>query len=339
MRGRREIVVVAVNLTRWTATIHGDICDCVDMYKQPTLLHPTLGSERIKAEEYWLNKKGCPIGTVPIRKMTKKQLQSATRHVPSSFAHEYFGYNWIDFAGIKIKASPPIERFFGVSAFISLYNPQVNGTGQYRAATMFFSNGGGQNLEEIQVGWIVDGHQKTGCYNTKCLGFIQLSRVIPIDYAFPRTSQIETNYKEEVLLRLYQTEYFDYHLTMPVMNEEIGMWPYEVFDKLSANAADLVQFGGKLYTPGDQDVSPAMGNGQFRGGYWQLTCYMRKVWYEIEIDGQKKQVVPDDSKIISQDSRCYYEGNHYNANDGYWDYNFLFGVQGVKINGKLVFIS
>ncbi|KAG5586288.1 hypothetical protein H5410_046722, partial [Solanum commersonii] len=128
----------------------------------------------------------------------------------------------------------------------------------------FFPNGGGQNFEEIQVGWIVhpslngdnrthmytkwtvDGHQKTECYNTKCPRFIQLSRVNPIDYSFPRTSEIERNYKKEVLQAL------------------------------------------SLYTPGSQDVKPAMGNGQFRGGYWQLTCYMHKVLYEIEVDGQKK---------------------------------------------------
>ncbi|KAG5611938.1 hypothetical protein H5410_023219 [Solanum commersonii] len=29
-------------------TIHGDIYDCVDVYKQPTLLHPMLHKERIK---------------------------------------------------------------------------------------------------------------------------------------------------------------------------------------------------------------------------------------------------------------------------------------------------
>jgi len=32
--------------------------------------------------------------------------------------------------------------------------------------------------------------------------------------------------------------------------------------------------------------------------------YFIKVLYEIEVDGQKKQVVSNDSKIKSQDSRC-----------------------------------
>lgn len=43
---------------------------------------------------------------------------------------------------------------------------------------------------------------------------------------------------------------------MSVMNEEIGMWPYEVFGKLSANDEDLVQFGEKVYTSRGQDVNP-----------------------------------------------------------------------------------
>lgn len=28
-----------------------------------------------KAEEYWLNKKGCPIGIIPFRRITKKEEQ------------------------------------------------------------------------------------------------------------------------------------------------------------------------------------------------------------------------------------------------------------------------
>ncbi|XP_015072682.1 uncharacterized protein LOC107016868 [Solanum pennellii] len=252
-------------------------------------MEPKRGNELdgFKAEEYWLNKEGCPVGTVPIRKITKKQLQRDL-DASMSLGNQYFGYNWID------------------------VHPSLNG----------------DTRTHLYTKWTVDSYQKTGCYNTKCPGFIQLSRTIPIDYAFPRTSEIESYYKEEVLLRLYQTKYFDYHLTMPVMNEEIGMWPYEVFNKLTENAGDLVQYGGKVYTPGGQYITPPMGNGQFRGGHWLLTSYMRKVLYEIEVDGHKQQVSPDESKVEPRESRCFYEGNHYNAKDGYWDYNFLFGGAG-----------
>lgn len=114
------------------------------------------------------------------------------------------------------------------------------------------------------------------------------------------------------------------------MNEDIRMWPYEMFDKLSANAGDLVQYGGKVYTPGGQYVTPPMGNSQFRGGNWQLSSYLCKVLYEIEVDGHKQQVPPDESKVEPRESRCFYEDNHYNTHDGYWDYNFLFEGAGSR---------
>ncbi|KAF3625806.1 putative caffeoylshikimate esterase-like [Capsicum annuum] len=178
---------------------------CLLQYTKQRTIAKELERQRLKAmqskkahksgvfmiEEFWLNKEGCPFGTVPIRKIAKKQLQSAG-DASSSLAYEYFGYKWID------------------------------------------------------------------------------------------------------------TEYVDYHLVMPVMNEEIGMWPYEVFNRLSANAANLVQYGGKVYTPAGEDISLPMGNGQFRGGQRYLTSYMRKVLYEIQVDGHKEQVPPDDSKVGSK---------------------------------------
>nr|XP_009787292.1 PREDICTED: uncharacterized protein LOC104235269 [Nicotiana sylvestris] len=170
-----------------------------------------------------------------------------------------------------------------------------------------------------------DRHYNTGCYNTHCPGFIQLSSVIPIDYAFPNSKDIQSNVKKEVLLSVYQTRYLDYHLVMAMIEEEIGLWPYEIFDSLSAKGGDTVRYGGQVYTPAGQDLSPAMGNGQFEEGNWQLTCYTRKVLYDIQVDGNRQQVPPDDSKVQTQKSRCFYEGNQHNDNDGHWDYNFLFG--------------
>ncbi|KAK4722023.1 hypothetical protein R3W88_012256 [Solanum pinnatisectum] len=34
-------------------TIHGDIYDCVDIYKQPTLLHPMPHKEKIKVQDLY----------------------------------------------------------------------------------------------------------------------------------------------------------------------------------------------------------------------------------------------------------------------------------------------
>jgi len=48
-----------------------------------------------KAEEFWLNKKGCPIGTVPIRRLTQEQLQNA-KEASSSMANKSLAEDIID---------------------------------------------------------------------------------------------------------------------------------------------------------------------------------------------------------------------------------------------------
>ncbi|KAG5611924.1 hypothetical protein H5410_023205, partial [Solanum commersonii] len=264
-----------------------------------------------KAEEYWLNKKGCPIGTVPIRRMTQEQLQSA-KDASLNLANEYLADNTIDFAGISIKASPEINRFTGASSIITLYNPQVNGLGQYSSATIFLQSGENATItEQLQAGWIIhpklygdgqtrlytrwtaDVHQKTGCYNTICPGFVQI-------------------YKDQ-----------EYYLQLATMFA-IGFWPDTLFKELR-NGSETVRFGGKAHTPASETVSPPMGNGQFQADNLHLTCHMRQVMYGVDID---QEVQPDESLVQTHRCRCYCEGKENNARDGYWDYNFLFGSAG-----------
>nr|XP_016446849.1 PREDICTED: uncharacterized protein LOC107771901 [Nicotiana tabacum] len=271
-------------------TIHGDIFDCVDIYKQPALLHPLLDKERIR------------------------------------------------FAGISIKASPAINRFTGASTIVTLYNPQVNGPGQYTSATIFLESGDATNLEQIQTGWIVhpqlngdgrtrlytywtaDGHQKTGCYNSICPGFVQLSSEIPVDYAFPKVSLPQYD-SQELQIQIYKDQ--EYYLQLFSVFV-IGLWPDDIFKALR-NGSETVRYGGQAHTPAGETVSPPMGNGQFWAGYKRLTCRMRQIMYGVDID---QEVQPDESLVQTHRDRCYCEGNENNARDGYWDYNFLFGGPG-----------
>ncbi|WMV26456.1 hypothetical protein MTR67_019841 [Solanum verrucosum] len=240
-------------------TIHGDIYDCVDVYKQPTLLHPMSHKERIKmtiakelekqrsvkakrlqkdeniyfkAEEFWLNKEGCPIGTVPIRRLTQEQLEN-TKDASLSMANESLAEDIIDFAGISINASPEIKKFTSVSTSVTLYNPQVNGLGQYSSATIFHQSAdNATNFEQIQAGWIVhpklygdsrtrlyshwttDANRKIGCYNNICPGFVLLDNEVPIDYAFPKIPR--SMYDDyELLIQIYKDQ--DYYLFIQSM--------------------------------------------------------------------------------------------------------------------------
>ncbi|XP_070029329.1 protein neprosin-like [Nicotiana sylvestris] len=332
-------------------TIHGDIFDCVDIYKQPALLHPLLDKERIRrtiakelekqrlkakqpqkdqfsyfnAEEYWLNKEGCPYWNCSYSTSDKGTgtATNSQRCLPK---------------GISIKASPAINRFTGASTIVTLYNPQVNGPGQYTSATIFLESGDATNLEQIQTGWIVhpqlngdgrtrlytywtaDGHQKTGCYNSICPGFVQLSSEIPVDYAFPKVSLPQYD-SQELQIQIYKDQ--EYYLQLFSVFV-IGLWPDDIFKALR-NGSETVRYGGQAHTPAGETVSPPMGNGQFWAGYKRLTCRMRQIMYGVDID---QEVQPDESLVQTHRDRCYCEGNENNARDGYWDYNFLFGGPG-----------
>ncbi|KAK6947870.1 Neprosin activation peptide [Dillenia turbinata] len=72
-------------------TKYGDLYDCTDFYKQPAFDHPLLKNQASKFQmsshsdsdsekgdgwirELWMNGKGCPYGTVPIKRTTKEDL-------------------------------------------------------------------------------------------------------------------------------------------------------------------------------------------------------------------------------------------------------------------------
>ncbi|KAG5611930.1 hypothetical protein H5410_023211 [Solanum commersonii] len=197
---------------------------------------------------------------------------------------------------------------------VTLYNPQVNGLGQYSSTTIFLQSAdNAPNFEQIQARWIVypklygdsqtrlyshwtvNGGQKIGCYNNICPGFVQLDNEVPIDYAFPKISRrMYDDY--ELQLQIYKDE--DYYLFLHYIFV-IGFWPETIFNELR-NGSQIVRYRGQAYTPAGEPNSPSMGN----------------------------DVQPDESLVETHDSRCYHEGSEYNGHDGYWDYNFLFGGGG-----------
>ncbi|KAJ0099584.1 hypothetical protein Patl1_22167 [Pistacia atlantica] len=125
-------------------TEHGDVIDCVDIYKQPSLDHPALKNHTIQMEpsafpeelrgqgtplsssnlmEVKPRRLTCPRGTVPIPRIQKEDL-------------------------IRIRSLPKTTE-------ANTYNPSDN---------------------DIHVTH-VDRDDQTGCYNTLCPGFIQVGSV------------------------------------------------------------------------------------------------------------------------------------------------------------------
>ncbi|CAL1383528.1 unnamed protein product [Linum trigynum] len=271
-------------------TRHGDTYDCVDFYKQPAFDHPSLhnrkfdlkemnfafedlegrvtdsSSFRSKLSGIWLNDEGCPIGTVPIRKISKTNLLKA--NLTASVAPDLNPR-----VHVALLRSTGEKKYYGGGMYTTVYNPIVR-ENQYSASRMKLQNG----PDSIAVGWMVNPslyqdkqarifiYTKTTdshCYNTFCPGFVITNHDIPLDLALtPISERGKSLYEQNFFIRKHPTT-GDWFLMIGRYIRILGFWPKEIFTEL-ADFANYAEWGGEVYNPDPDGVTPPqMGSGQF----------------------------------------------------------------------------
>ncbi|KAL3504436.1 hypothetical protein ACH5RR_034277 [Cinchona calisaya] len=215
------------------------------------------------------------------------------------------------FAGIRLSNGG--QGYIGAKAYIAIHKPKVDlDSHQYSAASIIIEKGDNQ----IQAGWIIypdlyhdnnprfytswtkDKHRSTGCYNTDCQGFVIVSDVYPLNYAFPEISDPNKAVRHDVKVSIEQLDV-------------TGRW------YVSLNDSPLGQ--------PPTDTSPPMGSGKFYGDNPYRTAYMKMV--EVLFSDNTYRPPPD-NLIQEVISRCYFEGwKSYSSDEGY---HFLFGGKGGK---------
>ncbi|XP_042519342.1 uncharacterized protein LOC122093143 [Macadamia integrifolia] len=352
----RQLRIVNKPAIKTIKTEHGDVYNCVDIYKQPAFDHPLLKDHKIQLPEgYWSRMKtmtskpskyglmeGCPLGTVPIRKITKKDLIRA-----KSVSQKYAEFNGrkekgkcCEFAGFRTIKTPG-RLYHGSGANFNLYNPSVQ-PGEFSSALISIESGPPDEQKNyIQFGWTVnpilygdtktrlfalwtkDNMRTTGCFNTYCAGFVHINPNIPLDGVFTKISEVQGR-QFNVRLGVYQdNKTNDFNFVIGEKEEVIGYWPGNIFSTLTT-ANDFIYWGGQVYSPDSEIHSPQMGSGIWHDGWYQETCYFRRI---IELDATYKSEVPNNDYIQRFDTRCYYaDDNSYK--DDYWGYSFGFGGTG-----------
>ncbi|KAF8379084.1 hypothetical protein HHK36_028512 [Tetracentron sinense] len=141
------------------STEYGDVTDCIDIHKQPAFDHPLLKNHKIQMRPSFplkgvtnedssisnqirvgVKSKGCPAGSVPIRRTQKEDLIRS-----KTFAHIH-----------PLAADAPVSHFatlqelrptngsdrvlHGAKAYIKAYNPRV-AADQTSSAQMWIENG------------------------------------------------------------------------------------------------------------------------------------------------------------------------------------------------------
>ncbi|CAN7014120.1 unnamed protein product [Brassica rapa subsp. trilocularis] len=292
-------------------TEHGDILDCIDINKQLAFDHPLLKNHTIQLRprnipEWTINnsssKNGgstpfrqdgisCPFGTVIVKRTTHEDLILSQRL--KSTGSKYSTYvtskdKNIDLTGFHFAMADYGHKNYGAKVNLSIWEPKVSPT-QFSSASMLIAGGSKEQFQSIRAGWIVyrwlnrnhsrlytywtaDGFIKTGCYNTLCRGFVQVSKRVPLGILLEPVS-IYDGHQSEVGIVIYK-DIVTGNWWLFVHDEMVGYWPNSLFTKSGlGQGAGLVSYGGEVYSPVNEK-SPSMGSGHFPAEGYTKTAYV-----------------------------------------------------------------
>ncbi|ESQ41129.1 hypothetical protein EUTSA_v10015383mg [Eutrema salsugineum] len=261
------------------------IYDCVDIYKQPSLLHPLLQNHKIQMEPSFSiskpknNIRGesksnkiieCPNGTVPILRNTKEYAANAQYWAEKHFNPLTAESHGTHFAGVNSQG----QGYRGLAAWMSLHDLNIS-KDQVSYTNIYVGSGTNNKKNSIQTGWMVNpslfgdgrtwsygfwkGANGAGCYNTVCPGFVQVSKtdMLSMPYPYPRKGEVGvyTSIQQDKETGHWWTT--DVRYLKPDVN--VGYWPKELFDLID-KSVDMVGVTGAVQSS-PSGISPPMGNG------------------------------------------------------------------------------
>ncbi|KAJ1442762.1 hypothetical protein SESBI_00642 [Sesbania bispinosa] len=251
-------------------------------------------SSLIVTSQVWQKSGTCPDGTIPVRRIRKRDLlkahsiQDYGRKKPS-FSHRQVGQlnqNLESFVELK-NHSKAIAfavgyRYLGGKGDIKVCSPYVEKDDEYSTSQVSLLNGPYNDFECVEAGWAVnpsvygdrktrlfvywtaDASKKTGCFDLTCPGFVQISNEIALGAAiYPISSPGGLPY--HITIYIYKDPITDNWWVQYGEKTNIGYWPPELFQVIRYNA-ESVEWGGEVYstTVGHSPhTSTQMGNGQF----------------------------------------------------------------------------
>ncbi|KAH0660208.1 hypothetical protein KY289_028956 [Solanum tuberosum] len=356
-------------------TIYGDIYNCVDFYKQPAFDHPLLknhsfhpqacllnmkptlfrtekkseNSSTTPSSRMWLKGKGCPLGTVPIKRITKEDLIRQRSMPPpenvifddrwatSNNNSEQKGiYSSSQGYKVAIARTPinPNNKFAGGGMSASIWNPHVEGQ-QHSACRLKIQ----KEQDIIQVGWRVDPilygntqtrlfiHFQAGkkhCFNILCPGFVIVSPEIPVDMLYDQVSHRGDNTSLEDEMGISRDLVNgNWWLLMEDNHIKVGFWPQQIFTSLTSFATD-VEWGGVVYSPPGVP-EPPMGSSFFPVNDTTYDAYCSG----LQVLNAKGEMIDVDRVITHVDDTNLYKILDYpHASPGKFQHYILYGGPG-----------
>ncbi|WCJ36105.1 hypothetical protein M5689_017322 [Euphorbia peplus] len=342
----------------------GDIIDCVLSHLQPAFDHPELKGqkpldppERPKWNEtianvteisyqLWSSSgEYCPLGTVPIRRTTAKDVLRASsvrrygrklrRHVrrdSTGNGHEH--------AVVFVNG----DQYYGAKANINVWAPRVTDQYEFSLSQIWIISGSfGNDLNTIEAGWQVspelygdnyprfftywttDAYQATGCYNLLCSGFVQTNNRIAIGAAISPRSNYNTKQFDIGLMVWKDPKHGHWWLEFG-SGLLVGYWPDMLFSHLRSHAS-MVQFGGEIVNSRSSGyhTSTQMGSGHFAGEGFGKASYFRNLQV---VDWDNNLLPLSNLHLLADHPNCY---DIKQGRNSVWGTYFYYGGPGRNV--------
>ncbi|RVX09982.1 hypothetical protein CK203_012828 [Vitis vinifera] len=210
---------------------------------------------------------GCPIGTVPIRRVEKEDLIRAKAF--SKLHTKAYAENNHPLADGPIHLSAKLaandKPIYGVTSILNVYKPTLLSPDQVSGSMIYLSTGFGDDSKSVvSVGWAVmppvyrdnfthlfaywtaDNSKTTGCYDILCPGFVQQSHEFALGRTFPGSNYHGSQIDIKVLVSK-DSKSGDWYLR--VNGASVGYWPKELF-RGAFEVAKEVNWGEKYSAQG-----------------------------------------------------------------------------------------
>ncbi|XP_042518586.1 uncharacterized protein LOC122092337 [Macadamia integrifolia] len=298
----------------------GDIYDCVPIEKELAFEHPALKNHTIqmkptsipdfvKKDEssnhtrpyIGLKGGGCPVGSVPVRRL---QIEDILR---SPSVKSFGRKNSVIWAAVEASG-----EFYGTRGSLNIWNPSVKSAGQFSLSQLWVING---DNEIIEAGWHTDNYDKTGCYNTLCPGFVQVSTKVAVGVTLDQVSTYHGHEYEMELTVVKDAKTKNWWIYYS--KEPVGYWPSSLYKGLGSGAANAVNWGGEALSPNTKGQWPPMGSSHFpltNGDNIGKSCFISNI--QISKKDSSWDNYPLNATVYQDAPRCsILEGRHISKED------------------------
>ncbi|KAI3933651.1 hypothetical protein MKW92_014152 [Papaver armeniacum] len=339
-----------------------EIIDCYDIYKQPSLNHPSLHNHQIQMRpsmnpknikldnfgtlqltQTWHKYGTCPQGTIPIRRNIKDYRPTLSRkHRLSKFSHSK-APNTLEpnkvTDGHEYAVITVHGNYLGGQAKINLWNPVVETPVEISVAQIWAFAGAGSGFNSIEAGWEVcqprygdyqtrffilwtTDGYRNSCTNLECEGFVHISSDIALGCNFTEMSTFKGDQKDATFS--IHKDPSSGNWWVQVQGISVGYYPSSLFTLLSKTPATM-EFGGEIFnerSKGRHTIAQ-MGSGHFPSeGGFGVSSYFHHVQI---IDENNEAKDPENVETYVSNPNCYdlkIDGKHTNG------YGFYFGGPG-----------